>query len=687
MKNTVLLFLLIANFGFGQELIEGKFCAKKNLFQQNKIEYWISEFEGDFAKFSKTGYTGIINKEGKIILPMEYDKVYISDSLFYGSKKSKYYIFSTKGEPISVPIYDYIVKNNGIIYSEYFQKYHPIKLVGNPFLRYQIYQYGNAILDFNGKIIAEIPDNITVHFYDGVSAINNGRFRDKKYGYINTKGEIILPMQYDYCGIFRNRRGIVTLGNKRGVVDNLGNFIIPFTTNITPSSFYSNNLCRYRDSTSRKFGYLDTNGHVTIQPKYNKADNFNKGFAKVEENGAEYIIDVKGKKYKTKQYSFVDGYRFQPYKNKVVYEDKNGKVVFDFKYENHPTSIHFIEGLAKVKLNGKEGVIDRLGNEIVPPIYDRIKIDQGYILVKDKNDIWLMSKSGKKIKKILENTLQKESNSPNFTISIGFNENGFLITRKDNKFGLINANTITVLPNSFDDIYVNKYYIIATTDNKMGVYNFTGELMIPHEVQKIVSETDKGFVIKSKKKLTLFDKEFNMRYSVDSIDFNYPSRGTPYPSGIYPYKNIVTGKQGYLDVINIDNSEAIYDGFIFYRNHIIICKRKNENVLFKPIPKEKVNIKFDLVNIVSSNIFIIRKKDNGPKIAIPGNDFWITSGNEWVYGIMNQDGKIILPIQYFQIKNISFFKDRTIIIPKGAMLFTYYKNQYVFINKYGKVIP
>ncbi len=686
MKNLILFFLLTNNFIFGQDFLEGKFSSKHNLFQQKKVDYWISEFEGNFAKFSKTGYSGIINKQGEIILPMEYDEIYSSDSLFYAYKKNTHYIFSKRGKIIDVPIYDYIIKKKGILYLENYQLYRPLNISGNPFEKKRMFQYGNAIYDFDGYLITNVPDNLIINFHYGMSVVNNGQWKHKKYGYINRKGENVIPMEYDYCDIFRNGRGIMTLNNKRAVIDKFGNFIVPFTKSIPPLSFYANGLCRYKDSITRKLAYIDTSGNIIIPPKFDKAGNFSNGFAKVEENGKSYTIDVNGKKYKTEQGAFKEGYRFQDYKNKIVYEDKNKKEVFDFKYQNHPTSIYFIEGLAKVKLNGKEGVIDRLGNEIIPPVYDRVKIDQGYILVKNQNDIWLMSKSGKKLKTVQETTEKNDTKSTNHSISIGFNVNGFLMTRKDDKIGVINSNADVVLPITFDRIYLNEYYIIAIVNNKTGVYNFNGELMVPHEEQKIVSKTNKGFIIKREKTLVAFDREFNLQCTIDSIDINYPSAGTQYPSGVYPYKNKTTGKLGYLDIINIQNSHAIYDDLGFYGNHLILCKNKNKKILYKPISNEKVHLDFDIIQKVTSNILIVRKERDGPRAALPEGMNSYMMNKDWVYGIMNQDGEIILPIKYSKIRGINFFRDKKTDIPKGAFMFIEHKNEYIFIDNYGKIM-
>ncbi|NOQ71046.1 MAG: hypothetical protein GQ574_03530 [Crocinitomix sp.] len=685
MKYFFLFFLLISNLLYGQELIKGKYDSESNLFQQKGNSYWISEFEGDFAKFSKSGYYGIINKQGKIILPMEYDEVLITDSLLYAYNKNTHFVFSNTGELIDQPRFDFVIKRKGVLFFDVWQRYVNIEQYNSNTID-RIYQHGNTLYDFDGKFIADIPDNIRISFVQGIAAINNGHWKTKKYGYINKKGETILPIKYDFCTYFSNERGIVGLNEKRAIIDKQGNFITPFTSMIPAQSIYSSGLCRYKDSTIGKFAYIDTSGSIKIPPKYDKASNFSRGFAKVEENGKSYIIDPNGKEYINQQFEFEGGHRFMQYGNGVVYEDKNGKKLFDFKYEDHPSMIYYIEGLARIKLNGKQGIIDRLGNEIIPPIYDNVKIDQGYIMVRDNNAIWLMNKKGEKLMRIKDNASIRAKMISNYTILPEFNRFGFLKTLKEGKRGLINADAKEILPTNFERITMCEYYIQATKNDEIGIYNLEGELKVPHEKQRIVAITNKGFIIERERSLRLYDSEFNLKFTVDSIDLDYPSHGRVFSSGVYPYKIDSTGKRGFLDLVNLQKSKAIYDQLSFYGSHLILCKEKRKKTLYNLITNEKEIVDFEIDKKTYPKLLIIKKESNKPGVYTPGIGDFGEATQAWLYGVMNYAGEIVLPIQYSEIERISFFYDENITFPKGAVLFTNLKNKYVFINKQGHVI-
>ena len=50
-----------------------------------------------------------------------------------------------------------------------------------------------------------------------------------KYGYLNTKGKVVLPFVYDDADDFNDsKKAMVKYKGKWGMIDNLGNIIIPF---------------------------------------------------------------------------------------------------------------------------------------------------------------------------------------------------------------------------------------------------------------------------------------------------------------------------------------------------------------------------------------------------------------------------------------------------------------------------
>ena len=81
-----------------------------------------------------------------------------------------------------------------------------------------------------------------------------------------------------------------------------------------------------------KYGYMDKDGNVVINPQFDRADDFSEGLARVR------IGDEKTGKW--------------------GYIDKEGKFVINPQFD---CAEDFSEGLAKVKVGGKYGWIDKTG--------------------------------------------------------------------------------------------------------------------------------------------------------------------------------------------------------------------------------------------------------------------------------------------------------------------------------------
>ena len=100
-----------------------------------------------------------------------------------------------------------------------------------------------------------------------------------------------------------------------------------------------------------KYGYIDKTGREVIPCKYDDANDFREGLAKVQKSG---------------KYGFID---------------KTGREVIPCKYdEAYATS----EGQALAKKSGKWGAIDKTGREVVPFIFD----DASLKMILESSKVW-----------------------------------------------------------------------------------------------------------------------------------------------------------------------------------------------------------------------------------------------------------------------------------------------------------
>ena len=104
-------------------------------------------------------------------------------------------------------------------------------------------------------------------------------------------------------------------------------------------------------------------GAVVIPAKYNFADSFSEGLARVELYGKWSYIDKSGKEVIQLKYDvvgdFSEGLAAVKLNGKCGYIDKSGKEVIPLKYDS---AYYFSNGQASAILNGEWGYIDKQGN-------------------------------------------------------------------------------------------------------------------------------------------------------------------------------------------------------------------------------------------------------------------------------------------------------------------------------------
>lgn len=170
-----------------------------------------------------------------------------------------------------------------------------------------------AYIDTAGKVIAQLDvkkylsifqatnkANITgsaflsnfLPFSEGLTPIvsPNG-----KYGYIDKKLNLVIPAAYAHVRPFSEGLAAVQDANGNwGYIDRSGKVLIPFTYSMPPSRF-SSGLAKV-ESKEGKLGYINKRNVVVIQPKYQYATHFYKGYALAREGSNQPIclIDTTG---------------------------------------------------------------------------------------------------------------------------------------------------------------------------------------------------------------------------------------------------------------------------------------------------------------------------------------------------------------------------------------------------------
>jgi WG containing repeat len=151
--------------------------------------------------------------------------------------------------------------------------------------------------------------------------------------------------------------------------------------------------------TQEKWGFIDKSGEIVIEPKFDRAYSFNGGLASVKIEGKYGFIDKTGKVVIEPMYDlaiqFSEGLAAVKIDGKYGFIDKSGKVVIDPKFQQ-PS--FFKEGLASVKIEGKYDFIDKSGKMVIEPKFDSIdSFSQGLARVEIERKWGFIDKTGKMV--------------------------------------------------------------------------------------------------------------------------------------------------------------------------------------------------------------------------------------------------------------------------------------------------
>ncbi|SFF02579.1 WG containing repeat-containing protein [Chitinophaga sp. CF118] len=501
-----------------------------------------SDMAAGFIRRRQHNKLGMLNTQGKLILDYQYDYIrydadssgnYLPAPYVSISKNEKYGIADTTGKIIVPPIYDewFGCSYNKLLFSSSKnEKDIILNLDGKPVLPDMSYdemddlQVGpeeskdaitlvklkkNGLYGFYNpktkKLIAPKYSDLDSDSYSGQPYLIEATYQ-KKHGYLDTDGNIVVPLDFDYVYHPQKKLVSVTSGMKKGVYD------IEQKKLLIPAEYES--IDEFPDSTlfnavQKNFtGLIDFSGKIICPVKYDviyalNGDNFllekkepitsaitydlfnrhtlqttplpydnvrpaGEGLLLiVTTKGKQKLLDAATGKIIQGEYSednFPDSINtFDNHlsaiikNNKTGYINAEGKIVVPIQYD-HTTSFH--NGVAMVikedDSNGTllYGFINSTGKIIVPVTYpfDNEKdvydyFQEGFLLLTKKNNGYLLGYA------------QHDGHiliAPEYSKIIPEkNGNGYLVER-DRKFGILDSTGREILSPSFDDIMLEE---------------------------------------------------------------------------------------------------------------------------------------------------------------------------------------------------------------------------------------
>lgn len=229
--------------------------------------------------------------------------------------------------------------------------------------------------EYNRRIFGSVNDGLIKHY----------NLSNKKFGFINTKGKLIIPNKYKAVGDFSEGLAFFQNDDKLyGFVNTKGEIVIPAKYSKQPYSFFSDRARVL--SKNGYWGFIDSKDQLVIDAKYKYATNFYKNHALVREDqfSSIMLIDNTGRVIQTFDKDL-----------KVTFQEQaniHQKLGLKAEYFTHINPIlkqlvDFKKGIFKYK-NNKSGLVDINGNVILDFKYKSLKdYNNGLMLaiIADKN--------------------------------------------------------------------------------------------------------------------------------------------------------------------------------------------------------------------------------------------------------------------------------------------------------------
>lgn len=275
----------------------------------------VEEFSEGRAKF-RTGTNpatkyGYIDTSGKVVVQpiydsaMDYHEGVATVMIFEDSRLVTRLIDSNGKTVLELQESFAFVFNEGL--AAYFER--------NPFTSYDGEARLYGFMNKKGKVVIE-PTYVYKPmwgipvFSEGLAAVRV----DDRWGYINTKGEAVIPTQYEQAGAFNG--GLAAIQNDQGLwgfIDKKGKVVIK--PQFEDAMAFNEGLAPVMVTRKGKerWGFIDKKGKFVIQPQYQSVDNFSEGLAPVNfgDSAKESwgYINTKGKTAIKAQFTYAEPFR------------------------------------------------------------------------------------------------------------------------------------------------------------------------------------------------------------------------------------------------------------------------------------------------------------------------------------------------------------------------------------------
>ncbi|TAF32205.1 MAG: WG repeat-containing protein [Cytophagales bacterium] len=521
-----------------------------------------------------------------------------------------------------------------------------------------------GFLDGQGQLV--IPA-----VYDSAGTFQNGFSKVKmagKYGYINAEGKLLVPAEYDALSPLVGGFAIAIKNGKSGLVSKEGTLSIPCVYDRL--SLAHKGLVRARKGL--KWGLLNTANQTVLDFSYTHIGDFKNGYAKIKQGPSCGLINEKGQITLPPQINADDFGEVQngifwvglgkyidpsdPLKRsqfkQIGYATLQGKIIIEPVYErisNFENVYAAKYGFAEVLKNGKLGYIDHTGKEVIPAVYESIEGDflKNY---QEKNAIFKVKKDGLlgyingKGDVIIEPKYQRIEHFEEIYKSQ--NASGIAAAQDGSKHGAINFKGQVILPFEYDFSAMsphNDTLLVVRKNGKWGMVSAKNKVIVPVEYDKLkyLYKDGKALIeiFKNQNKFLYFNNKGEFLTAL--VAQNAGMLG----DGLIPAK--LNDKWGFVDIKGQTVISPVYDSALQFVDGLAPVMQGGKWGFVDKNGKTSISLRFEAAQPFAKGAAIVKEKGLWGVINSQGS--WLYPATCTSIGAFDQNG---LAIAYSDVKGL-----------------------------------
>jgi hypothetical protein len=360
---------------------------------------------------------------------------------------------------------------------------------------------------FTMGVLDSQGDTIIPFLMEGITPLSHGFSvvkRFEKYGSVDSSGKQIIPFVFDELKPFVRGRAVASLYDKWGIVDTLGNEIIPFVYEEI-SCFTGNSFIAKQDE---KYGVVAIDQQKISPFVYESIDAFSEGVAVARKDGKKGIIDTLSYEKGVFMYEWIypcsGGVLVAVEKGKYAALDKEGHQMTLFDYDE--MSSFNKKGIGIIRRGTEYGIMNRTGIEIIPPVFEEITLYDDCAAVKSDNTWGVVDFIGNYIIPSEYQSVRKFYGDL-FLIRKNWRWQFYDIKNKEEiPYGFELINSQAILQNSIISDF-QRIYTPARRDGKWGAVDTLGQVAVPFvfEADRLISLGGEILAVQKESKIALSD--------------------------------------------------------------------------------------------------------------------------------------------------------------------------------------